>query len=72
MINRTADGLNVVYLKKASEAAEQDAAGGGAASHKSVNKGWGNNFVRIDMKVRLAGWLAGAWRMGCRHPTTNA
>jgi hypothetical protein len=48
--HRTADGLNVVYLNRQAQQ-EQPEAGGGRGRTESVNTGWGNNFVRIDMKV---------------------
>lgn len=48
--HRTDDGLNVVYRKRTRT---EDAGGAGPASkaRATVNSGWGNNFVRIDMKV---------------------
>ena len=51
---RTQDGLNVVYNKRKRAADDEPtgAAGGKASKAKaSVNSGWGNNFVRIDLKV---------------------
>jgi hypothetical protein len=55
--HRTADGLNVVYLNRQAQQ-EQPTAGAGRGRTESVNTGWGNNFVRIDMKVcALAGQL---------------
>lgn len=48
--NRTDDGLNVVFLRRRQQG--QGTSGDqGPAAQRSVNTGWGNNFVRIDMKV---------------------
>lgn len=55
--HRTADGLNVVFLNREQPSAGADAVGGKAASRGgkgktgSVNSGWGNNFVKMDLKV---------------------
>lgn len=54
--HRTADGLNVVYLNRQAQHKKQqeedEAAGVGKGRFKAdVNSGWGNNFVRIDLKV---------------------
>jgi hypothetical protein len=52
VVNRTDDGLNVVFLQQRQPEASE---GGGqeGQARRSVNTGWGNNFVRIDMKVGL-------------------
>lgn len=54
--HRTAEGLNVVYLNRQQPEQERQPSGKGGSKAKadSVNSGWGNNFVRIDLKVR--GW----------------
>jgi hypothetical protein len=49
--NRTEDGLNVVFLKRRQQGTDAGGGEGGPAGPRSVNTGWGNNFVRIDMKA---------------------
>ncbi|KAL4428000.1 hypothetical protein ABPG75_002089 [Micractinium tetrahymenae] len=55
--HRTADGLNVIFLNRQQPAAAAaDVAGGKGAGRpskgkaESVNGGWGNNFVKMDLK----------------------
>ena len=45
------DGVNIVIRKRTRD--ESDQALPASKSKPSVNKGWGNNFMRIDMKVRV-------------------
>lgn len=54
--HRTSEGLNVVYLNRQQQPdSHAGGRGGGKAKADSVNSGWGNNFVRIDLKVRRLG-----------------
>ena len=56
--HRTAEGLNVVHLNRQQQRgvdAHAGGRGGAKAKADSVNSGWGNNFVRIDLKVRGSG-----------------
>lgn len=53
---RTADGLNVVRLRRQAVQADSEVTSGAGSSRsqkrgEGVNSGWGNNFVRIDLKV---------------------
>ena len=59
--HRTADGLNVVYLNRHAQQTQQEVGGGarGGKAKENVNSGWGNNFVKIDMKVGGVGWVRG-------------
>ena len=61
---RTADGLNVVYMKRdAASAADSEAQ---RKQQRTVNSGWGNNFVRIDLKVPGCMMTWGGCIEGCR------
>lgn len=53
---RTDDGINVVYKKRQQESATGGEPSGKKARSSAVNSGWGNNFVRIDLKVSLGMW----------------
>jgi hypothetical protein len=44
------DGMNVVYSKR-KRSGDDATAGPASKTRATVNSGWGNNFVRIDMKV---------------------
>jgi hypothetical protein len=48
--HRTEDGVNVVYRKR-TRTDDPEEGGPASKARASVNSGWGNNFVRIDMKV---------------------
>ncbi len=48
--HRTADGLNVIFLNRQPAAAAASAAGSKGKA-EGVNSGWGNNFVKMDLKV---------------------
>jgi hypothetical protein len=45
------DGMNVVYSKR-KRSEDDQTTGQPSKARATVNSGWGNNFVRIDMKVR--------------------
>ena len=79
--HRTADGLNVVRLNRQTHSNAAEAAGGsGSGKAKgrtdNVNSGWGNNFVRIDLKVGAACilWRATSWgpELRCKMQTAVA
>ena len=65
-VSRTDDGLNVVFLKRWQQA-ESSAGGDQGPSPRSVNTGWGNNFVRIDMKVRHGTSESHRWRPSANY-----
>ena len=48
-IHTREDGLSVIFNKRKRSVEETEGAG---SSKRSVNTGWGNNFVRNDIKVR--------------------
>jgi hypothetical protein len=50
--HRNDDGMNVVYSKR-KRSGDDQTTGPATKSRAAVNSGWGNNFVRIDMKVGL-------------------
>lgn len=49
--HKTDEGLNVIFNRR-KRSVEGDEAGP-SSKRASVNTGWGNNFVRIDLKVRF-------------------
>lgn len=73
--HRTAEGLNVVHLNRQQQRgvdAHAGGRGGTKAKADSVNSGWGNNFVRIDLKVRGAGCSQGIGQgRGCEGLCTQ-
>lgn len=68
--HRTADGLNVIFLNRQQPAAAAAAAGSKAAGRSGkggadgVNSGWGNNFVKMDLKVGVLWWCRGSAGLG--------
>eukprot|EP00887_Chlorella_sp_A99_P001903 scaffold18.g1903.t1 len=59
------DGLNVAYVRRGAAAPAEAGGRAGAskaASKAAVNTGWGNNFVRIDLKKGR-----GSTKFGPRH-----
>jgi hypothetical protein len=58
--HRTADGVNVVRLhRQATQPGGEVTSGAGSGRSQGrghgINSGWGNNFVRIDLKVGASG-----------------
>lgn len=48
--HRTEDGMNVIFNKR-KRSGDDETAAPASKTRAAVNSGWGNNFVRIDMKV---------------------
>lgn len=66
--HRTADGLNVVFLNRQAQQQQQQQTGDtggsrvkGKSQTEGVNSGWGNNFVKMDLKVGGRVWCGVSW-----------